>query len=79
MSLVLTDSAWNCAADTKELRKEGVRKADPLFFLFSSSFLLFFLLPSLPPSFFPLPFPGMEIKPRTFAMLQILGKPHHQF
>lgn len=58
MSLVLTDSAWNCAADTEELRKEGVRKADPLFFLFSSSFLLFFLLPSLPPSFFPFLFLG---------------------
>lgn len=43
MSSVLTGCGWHCAAGTKELRKEGVRKASPLFFLL---FLLPFFLPS---------------------------------
>lgn len=43
MSSVLAGCGWHCAAGTKELRKEGFRMANPLFFLF-------FLLPSFLPS-----------------------------
>jgi hypothetical protein len=70
-SLVLTDSSCHCEAGTKELRKEGVIKANPLFFLFSFlllSFLLHFLLPSS--SFSNV----LEIKPRTLLILQAVDK-----